>query len=95
MRSGRLVLAAVALALLAACATAPTAPAVVKQAVPEAPCAVAVPPRPTFPADALTGAEDVFRIGVVLWADRLARRAYELQLETALEGCTRPARMTD
>ncbi len=88
--------AAIALALvclpLLACASAPSAPAVVKQAVAEPPCKADVPPRPTFPAETLSGQEDLWTIGTALWADHQARRAYELQLETALRGCTELSR---
>jgi len=75
--------------LIQACAT-PTAPPTVSVAVAEPPCKVNFPPRPIFPADALTGDEDLWTIGTALWADRLARKAYELQLETAIEGCRKP-----
>jgi len=50
---------------------------------------VPVPTRPSFPADSLTGDEDVFTLGKTLWADRQARMAYEAEVRTALEGCTR------
>jgi len=75
-------------ALLAACVGAPTAPAVVKEAVYQ-PCDVPVPARPSFPADNLTGDEDIFTLGKTLWADRQARQAYEVEVRTALEGCTK------
>ncbi len=75
------------LATCAGCASAPTAPAVVKEAVAEPPCRVSLPPRPTFPADTLAVDADLWTIGTTLWADRLARRAYTLQLETAIAGC--------
>ena len=66
------------------------APSTVGRAVAEPPCdAAKVPRRPAFPADSLGGAEDIFTLGVTLWADRKARRGYELELETVLEGCTR------
>lgn len=76
--------------LLAGCETLGTAPATVKAAVAEAPCKVSVPVRPVFPADTLTGDEDEFTLGTVLWADRKAREAYQLQLETIVKGCTAP-----
>lgn len=78
--------------LLAGCAAQETAPGTVNKAVPEAPCDADVPPRPVFPADALTGKEDLWTIATTLWADHKARRAYELQLETIVEGCTRAPR---
>lgn len=81
--------AALAALLLAGCAAAEVAPPAVSTAVPEAPCDADVPARPVFPADALTGNEDIFTLGTTLWADRKARRAYELQLEAIAEGCTR------
>ena len=62
-------------------------PQVVKVAVAQ-PCKVDVPARPAFPADDLSGDEDIFEIGKRLWADHLARRAYIAQIETALKGCT-------
>lgn len=78
-----------ALAIAAAgCAGVGTAPSSVKQAVPEAPCKAEVPARPVFPADTLTGDEDIWTKGAVLWADRLARRAYELKLEIIAAKCT-------
>lgn len=72
---------------LAGCAGSPTAPATVKVPVPM-PCDVDVPALPVFPADTLTGDEDIFTLGKTLWADRKARQAYELKVRTALEGCT-------
>lgn len=82
--------AALALILLAGCAWLDTAPASTSKAVSEAPCDADVPARPVFPADALTGDEDIFTLGTRLWADRKARRAYELQLEKIAIGCTSP-----
>lgn len=73
--------------LLFGCGTTGTAPGSVKEAVYQ-PCDVAVPAVPHFPADDLTGEEDIWTKGTVLWADRKARRAYELEVRTALEGCT-------
>jgi hypothetical protein len=72
---------------LAGCAADLTAPATVKVAV-ATPCDADVPPLPVFPADTLTGDEDIFTLGKTLWADRKARQAYELKVRTALEGCT-------
>lgn len=80
------------LLLLAGCATTETAPPVVKEAVPEAPCKAGLADRPVYPADALTGDEDIWTLGITLWADRRARRARELVLETVVEGCTKPAK---
>jgi len=74
--------------LLAGCVTTGTAPSTVKEAVPEAPCKADVPARPTFPADTLTGAEDIWTLGVTLWADRKQRQAYELKLEIIAAKCT-------
>lgn len=74
-------------AVLAGCSSAPTIPATVSVAV-DKPCDVPVPDKPVFPAEALTGGEDLFTIGKTLWADHKARQAYELKLRTALEGCT-------
>ncbi len=73
-------------AILAGCGTVPAAPATVKLAV-ATPCAAPVPQKPVFPADTLTGTEDIFTLGKTLWADIQARRAYEIELRTALEGC--------
>lgn len=73
--------------LLAGCAMDAALPA--KQAVAEAPCKADVPKRPVFPADTLTGNEDIWTIGTTLWADHKARKAYELELEKIAEGCTR------
>ena len=86
MRAHKLMTLAVALAL-AGCASEPTAPGTVKVPV-ATPCDAPVPTRPVFPADTLTGAEDIFTLGKTLWADRKAREAYELEVRTALEGCT-------
>lgn len=81
--------AAIALLLLAGCAWfGDTAPASTARVVPEAPCDADVPARPVFPADTLTGDEDIFTLGTTLWADRKARKAYELQLEKVAIGCT-------
>jgi len=88
MKTHKLMCLAAAIALvLAGCAAAPTAPAVVKEAV-YMPCDAPVPAVPVFPADTLTGDEDLFTIGKTLWADRKARQAYELKVRTALVGCT-------
>lgn len=76
--------------LLAGCASTGTAPSTSIQAIPEEPCKAKLGARPAYPADTLTGSEDVWTIGTTLWADRKARRARELELETALDGCTRP-----
>ena len=78
-------------ALLAGCETTSTAPATVKQAVPEAPCKASLATRPVYPADTLTGDEDIWVMGTQLWADRKARQARELVLETTIEGCTKPS----
>jgi len=77
----------VAAIALAGCAGSPTAPGTVKVPVPM-PCDADVPALPVFPADTLTGDEDIFTLGKTLWADRKARQAYELKVRTALEGCT-------
>ncbi len=74
--------------LIAGCAGTPAAPITVKVAVP-VPCQVQIPPKPVFPADTLTGDEDIWTLGVTMWADRKARQAYELQVETALAGCVK------
>lgn len=71
--------------VLAGCATPQVGP-VVKQAVSTA-CDAPVPEKPVYPADQLTGNEDIFTLVKVLWADRKARIAYELKLEP-LKGCT-------
>jgi len=81
-------LVVLALASAAGCAGLGTAPPVAKEAVPEAPCKADVPARPVFPADTLTGDEDIWTKGVVLWADRKARQAYELKLEIIVAKCT-------
>lgn len=70
---------------LAGCASVPTT-VEVKVPVP-VPCLSQTPAKPALPADALTGSEDLFTLGQTLWADRLARKAYELELEAALSGC--------
>lgn len=83
--------AAAAALVLAACSSwsSKDAGTSSKEAVAEPPCSAArIPAKPAFPADSLTGGEDIFTLGVTLWADRKARRAYELLVETALKGCT-------
>ena len=77
-----------ALIFLAGCAGSPTAPITVKVPV-SVPCQAQIPPRPVFPADTLTGNEDIWTLGVTMWAERKARQAYELQVETALAGCVK------
>lgn len=77
--------------LLAGCVTTGTAPTSIKEAIPEAPCKANLSPRPVYPADTLTGDEDIWVLGTQLWADRKARQARELVLETTIEGCTKPS----
>jgi len=78
------------IALLAGCAAQETAGGVVKEAVATATCdGSKVPQRPAFPADVLTGKEDIFTIGSTLWADRKARQAYELPLEAFYAECSK------
>ena len=82
--------AAVAALLCTACATEGVAPGVVKAATPEAPCDAGKAPRArTYPADTLTGQEDIYQLGVVLWADRLERRAYQREAEAFIAECAR------
>lgn len=82
--------AAVAALLCAACATDGAAPGVVKAATPEPPCEAGKAPKArVYPADNLTGQEDVYQLGVVLWADRLARRAYQREADAFIEECTK------
>lgn len=88
--SARIVLALAIALLLAGCGSfGRPAPVPVKVAVP-VPCQVSIPPVPVFPADTLTGSEDLFTLAKTLWADHQARKAYELELRTALEACTAP-----
>lgn len=77
----------VALAI-AGCAGGAAAPGIVKEAV-YMPCNAPVPEKPVFPADTLTGDEDLWTMGKTLWADHKTRQAYELELRTALEGCVK------
>lgn len=77
--------------LLAGCITTGTAPTTTKEAVPEKPCEADLGPRPVYPGDTLTGDEDIWVIGTQLWADRKARAAREILLETAVKGCTKPS----
>lgn len=61
-----------------------------KEAVAEEPCDRSKLPRPPIlAADALTGDEDLFVIGTTLWADRKARQAYERELATFADGCSK------
>lgn len=87
-----LVLLGVSMVLMVTgCATTETAPQGV-QAVAEAPCDPAKAPKPRpLPADSLTGAEDLFTWGTTMWADYLARRAYQRELEAFVEECTKPS----
>ena len=78
-----------AVLFLAGCATTETAPATVKAAVPEAPCKASLKTKPVYPVDTLTGEEDIFTLGTTWVADRKARQARELELETVVEGCTK------
>jgi hypothetical protein len=77
---------------LAACASTDGAsPDATKQAVSEAPCNPSKrPQKRTLPADALTGDENIFVWGATMWADFLARRAYQLEMETFIDECTKP-----
>ena len=79
---------ALVILMLSGCASTTTAPATAKAAVPEAPCKADVPARPVFASETLTGDEDIWVIGTQLWAERKARRAYELQLEIIAAKCT-------
>ena len=90
MKVPRGTLLALLCSMTAGCETAGTAPASVKAAVPEAPCKASLAPKPVYPADTLTGEEDIWVLGTQLWADRKARQARELVLETTIEGCTKP-----
>lgn len=79
-------IASIALALLAGCATqAPTTVTVDRAVV--VPCPRQAPARPSFPADHLDPGADVWTIGTLLWADRKAREAYELELRAVAEEC--------
>lgn len=82
----RILLSCLGTIWLAGCAS--VTPSTVKVAVTET-CADRMPERPAFPADGLDPDADVFTKGKVLWADRLARKAYELKLETALAACVK------
>lgn len=80
--------ALVVLLLLAGCNGGPAPAITVKEAV-FVPCDVPLPKRPIFADETLTGDEDIWTIGRALWSGRLARSAYERELEIALEGCTK------
>lgn len=82
----RILLSCLGAIWLAGCASGPSVE--VKVPVP-VPCLETLPEKPTFPADSLSPRADVFTKGKVLWADRLARKAYELKLETALAACVK------
>ena len=84
-----LIVAPVILVALMGCAGVQTAPSTVKVAVAQG-CPTQMPPRPTFPADTLTGDEDLWTLGTTLWADRKARKAWELDIEARLAGCIDP-----
>jgi len=81
---------AVVIVMLMGCAGHQVAPTTVEVGV-AMPCQTQVPPRPAFPADNLTGDEDLWTIGTALWADRKARQAWEADIETRLAGCTQAA----
>lgn len=74
------------LLLLAGCAAQAPQTITVKEAVP-VPCDVRVPVRPMFADEMLTGDEDIFQMVRALWSGRLARKAYEQELEITLRGC--------
>lgn len=82
----RIVLCCLGAFWLAGCAS--VAPSMVKVAVTET-CVDRMPEKPAFPADDLDLEVDIFTKGKVLWADRLARKAYELKLETAIAACVK------
>lgn len=91
--SARLVMAVAVVGgalILAGCSTVETAPATVSVAV-FRPCPTSMPPRPVFPTESLALDADIWTIGTALWAEILAREAYELQLATRLQGCIEPA----
>lgn len=73
---------------LVGCATRQTAPGTVPKPI-AIPCEVPVPPRPEFPYDLVGPDADLFTLGTRLEADRKTRQAYELQLEIALQACTK------
>lgn len=87
MRAAATIVAAL---LAAGCATEGVAPGVGKEAVAEPPCDAGKAPRTrAYPADGLTGDEDVYHMGAVLLADRRERRAYQLESEAFIAECTR------
>ncbi len=76
------------LGALAGCAGDPAAPAMVREAVAEPPCAPGkLPKRPAYAADSLTGGEDIWTLGTAIWADRKARQGYIRELEAFAAGC--------
>lgn len=79
----------VAVALLSGCATTlPPAPVVTEVKIPIAEkCDAPVPPRPAFAVDALPLGAGIFEQMQTLRAERLQRRGYELELETAVQAC--------
>lgn len=70
---------------LTGCASTPE-PVSVRVAVP-VPCRVQVPTVPAWPADSLTGNEDIYVSVKTLWADRLLRTAHIQRLTDALNVC--------
>ncbi len=74
----------------AGCASTETAPSTVSKAV-ATPCPTSMPDKPVFPADRLTGDEDIWTLATTLWADHKERKAYEIKLEVRLQGCIEPA----
>lgn len=78
------------LALLAAagCASAPPVPEVSVVKVPvEVPCKTPAITRPAFAVDNVPLGLSVFEQMKALRAERLQRKAYELELEAALRAC--------
>lgn len=84
---GGLLIAALASILAAGCAI-PARTVQVEVPIP-VPCIETVPPEPTYPADALTGAEDIDLAVRTLWADRLIRKGHTATLRATLEACRR------
>ena len=72
---------------LAACSVA-RPPAVVRVEVPiPVPCLTVIPEKPSFAVDELPLGAGIWKQMLALRADRIRRRAYEAELEAAINAC--------
>lgn len=73
--------------VMTGCASAPT-PAVVRVEVPVlVTCKISTPDKPNYAVDALPIGADIWDKMSALRADRITRKAYEAELEAAINSC--------